>query len=573
MDLAGKLIIIWSIAAVAWLALFGPLCVYLGARLVRHRGLSYPRSAAMNGLFALGAGLVELAWGLLLDAVGAPGIAVLVSSLVLAFAVGALVVKWLARVRPVEALKIFGAAFALMLAVHAVVVAVLGIDEELRPEVAAALEVAADPDPEGNMFYALMGFSRSPGKEAHRVGRELVDSFNREMAAPGIHAALVVREEEPLALARYDELEKILERAPGIREFEPRDIEIVEAVFQANLGVVEAYRGLRRFTHFENTVTPNLAAALPSYLSLMSIDSLVLAKAKADFMAGDASAALEALAGEIAFWRFLLGESETLIGKMVAVAVVTRCYRAYAELLDDAAFVASGKLLGDELTNLTEAEYGLAEAMRWEFRAMAASLGEIDDEGFALATGDQPPVPDLGFGLIWKENAALNMIHPWYERMSRDFRLPAHEYVELEAPAKSAIEHGWYEVATNPIAVILTQIAVPAFENYYLRTFEIEGLIRLVRLKQRIREEGISPENIPGFVAGVGDDLKNPYSLQPMVWNPKKKTLSFERVPGEDTWRGEVEIPGLSRIQRPPEEPDAGAGEVSPPRPTSSTSA
>ncbi|MBW2278847.1 MAG: hypothetical protein JRF63_15245, partial [Deltaproteobacteria bacterium] len=550
MDLVYKIITFWLGMAALWLIVLGPLCVFIGAKIARHKGLSYLRSAAINGLFFVAVGLIGVLWSMLLASFGVPQIATLVSDVVLAFAAGALIVKWLTKTPLKSALKIFGVAFILMAVIDIAVMLVFSIEEDLRPEVVEALEVEQDQDPDSNLFYALMGFSESPGKDAHRVGREMVEKFNRQLAErSGDSYNDVIHESEPIDMARYDELETLFEKEVGLDGLSPEDQELITAVFDANRDILAAYRDLRRYDRLQNTATPHVITPLPQYLTLMRANKLILAKAQVDFLAGDAEAALEALVGEIAFSRFLLAKSETLISKMISVALSKRCYQLYAELLDDETFVASDALLSKELANLEQAEWGLGEAMRWEFQAAAAIMFEVDEMGLSLATDGAPPVPELGFGLIWKENNAINMLHPWYDSMARDFELPAHEYKKLEIPVDSEIDFSFYDAITNPVAVILMQIAVPAFERYYQRMFVLDGLIRLVRLKQEIRVKQIATDGIPGYLAGVGDDLKNPYSLEPMVWDAEQRILSFEREPDDLDCRGEIAIPKLMLLQ------------------------
>jgi hypothetical protein len=553
MDLVDKIITFWAGMAALWLILLGPLCVFLGAKIVRRDGLSFLRAAAINALFSVGTGAVGLLAGLLLDGVGAGPIVNLVIDTVLAFAVGVLFFKLLAKASFATALKGFGAGFALMLVIEGAFLVAFSMEQDLRPEVVAALETEEDPDPENNMFYALMGFSVAPDQDPHRAGRELVDEFNLYLEDQGGAIAPEPFEEpKPVELERYDELDELFEKEPRLDELTEEDQRLITEVYKANKAIVDAYRDLRRYESFHNTITPHMVAPLPQYITLMRANRLILAKARVDFLAGDAAAAIEALRGEIRFARFLLAESETLISKMISVALAKRCYGLYAELLDDGAFVASGPLLDDELMNLEQSEWGLGEAMRWEFRAAAAVMSEVGEMGFAMAGDAASTVPELGFGLIWKENDAINMLHPWYDGMARDFELPAHEYAKLEIP-EPEIEPTWGEAIFNPIAVILMQIAVPAFERYYHRMFALDGLIRLVRLKQEIRVQKIGPDAIAGFAAGRGDDLRNPYTLEPMVWDAEEKILWFERAPDDDDCRDEVEIGEIKSLQPEPE--------------------
>jgi hypothetical protein len=553
LEFVHKIITFWAIVAVAWLGLLGPLCVFLAAKIARHPGLSYLRAAAIHGLFFLAMALVGIVWGVILGTVGVPPIAMLVVELIAAFAAGVLFFKWLARARIAVALRVFGVAFAMMAAIQAAFFTVMSIEEDLRPEVAEALVVEEDQDPGSNLFYALMGFSESPNQDAHRVGLALVKTYNEQLADRAADDYdEVLREPDPLELARYDELELLLDREPGLDELTPEDRALIAAVFDANREVVEAYRGLRRYERIQNTTTPHVITPLPQYLSLMRVSRVILEQAKVDFLDGDVAGALEALTKEMAFTRFMLAESETLIAKMVSLAMARRCYEVYAEMLDDEAFVRSDRLLGDELASMTRAEWGLGEAMRWEFKAVAAIMQEMDEIGMILAGEDEPPMPELWFDLMFKENDALNMIHPWYEGLARDFELPAHEHAELSRPTQP-IEPGWCEAIRNPVAAILMQVAVPAFENYHHRMFSLDGEIRLTRLKQEIRTQGLEPGAIPAFLERVGDDLKNPYTLEPMVWDVKKRVLSFARLAGDEDDSGEIEIGDLKRLQDEPE--------------------
>jgi hypothetical protein len=76
----------------------------------------------------------------------------------------------------------------------------------------------------------------------------------------------------------------------------------------------------------------------------------------------------------------------------------------------------------------------------------------------------------------------------------------------------------------NPIGRVISDIALPAYSDYALRTHDAIARVRLVRVKLAALANTNKPEN-PALALGEGG--YNPYTNAPFDWNAQTRTLSF----------------------------------------------
>ena len=77
---------------------------------------------------------------------------------------------------------------------------------------------------------------------------------------------------------------------------------------------------------------------------------------------------------------------------------------------------------------------------------------------------------------------------------------------------------------------------------YIARVFDLDAYLHLVDLQFRLRQQAVTFEDVPQFVASQRDRY-NPYTDQPFIWNNAAQRLSFQphgkwpRIREENPWQ------------------------------------
>ena len=65
-------------------------------------------------------------------------------------------------------------------------------------------------------------------------------------------------------------------------------------------------------------------------------------------------------------------------------------------------------------------------------------------------------------------------------------------------------------------------------KNRLQRIADIDGYRRLVLLQHRAAAQRVAPKDMPTWLAKAPQELRNPYTLQPMQWDVATGSLVFE---------------------------------------------
>ena len=85
----------------------------------------------------------------------------------------------------------------------------------------------------------------------------------------------------------------------------------------------------------------------------------------------------------------------------------------------------------------------------------------------------------------------------------------------------------WFGVR-NFAGNVLADLGKPNFSNYIQRRFDVDAHRRMVMLMLLAKEQQISDEKMPAWLAQSPENLRNPYTLEPMQWDAATRSLVFE---------------------------------------------
>jgi len=415
-------------------------------------------------------------------------------------------------------------------------VAFNAIDESLSPEAQKLLVerkfVLKDED---NAFFAVWGMTAAEDADPHAAGKRVVALLKDKISVP----APVVKEE---SYAGGIGKLKVAAEIGKLCDWAKQDCyaklsaatERAAPLAAEHRVLLERYVGLSRYKGYEDVMPPTLVTPVPPMQNLLSMATLQMLFAIADVKRGDAAAGLNRLEPGVASARMMLGTSDELIGKMIAVAVLHRYAIVLAGLANEApdAFAAERERVAKWLAPLSAAERNAGPALQGEFRSVHAFLRNFAlDPRTAAAMGEsQSSVPDWLRLRGLQVNATANLRAAIAAEEQRLALLPADELPgevagfrrKQDAFKDSLSGIAWRNPTGRHLAAEMTWDAT----EYMLRLHDLDAHLRLTALAIEIRAGKLEPEAVAGFVNSAGAPALDPYSGKPFQWDAEKRELS-----------------------------------------------
>jgi hypothetical protein len=280
--------------------------------------------------------------------------------------------------------------------------------------------------------------------------------------------------------------------------------------------LLDRYEQILGTRRFEENQEFDESTPVPTYGVLMSIARIKLA---ASYARDSTPLFLSKVAEDVAFWKRMLREGQTLIAKMVALA----------GLRNDMAFVST-------LMRQRDLDEPDLEALRQFVSPLTSEERDIGEAFLA----------ELRVALLSEKSlAAIPGTTSWITRLSYEKRATLNEYylsivtpLRLRAslgPEEFYRERGYerlsYSVRAFPPPLfnlggklLLKRLATEFnFQDYISRVHDLDGRIALVLLQAEIES---SPGRSVEAVVGASR-YRNPYTQRPMDYDAKAQTVGF----------------------------------------------
>ncbi|TKB88430.1 MAG: hypothetical protein E8D41_15595 [Nitrospira sp.] len=245
----------------------------------------------------------------------------------------------------------------------------------------------------------------------------------------------------------------------------------------------------------------------------------------------DINAGLGRLENDMESWRTVLGQSKTLMVKMLAVTAVQ----------DDAA-IASGLLTRQDLDETAIGRLGKI-------------VRPLDQAELSIRWPMQSH-------LLWGTNAAMKSVkndktadRPLYVAVAAAMPLPvqrrSNEYADYYEEASKAVAEGRYTNLPKPSSFIRTSVAsvvdyvanpiehiigiepLPSWDPYVGRTVETDARLRLASLQVWVRR-GVQEGDVITRLAKASQTLYDPFTGLPMLVDQRKEVLYSVGQDGKD---------------------------------------
>ena len=439
--------------------------------------------------------------------------------------------------------------------------AINAFDEDLRPEAIAFADFSGEEvPPEQNGYYAWVGLRAPVGENPHVRGVQVVAQVNEKLDAMPRDVTDVDAILGAKTLKYTNSLASLCGRdATGCLDRYRAKSADIEKQVRDNKVLLERYRALYRYPHFHETIKPRYYA--PLFYEASSVRGLARAQHTLHALRGDHLLALRQLRDDTQFWRRILIDSRSLVGKMIAVAAI----RVNAQIISEivARYPADKSALAlaaHAVQPLTAQERDLTNAYRNEhawimhfFTTLPAELRALPVERRTPCTAESIydcVIEKLTTTFLFKPHATVNRSFEDFSETAGRSKLPASEFLKQtnEKQASDRYDWGWlssWHFAYNPIGKILNTHPGSAYDSYTGRIHNLDGFLRLVSLSLAAKQQSVRDADMPAFLASTQPNLRSPYTSDPMLWDTGSRTIYFNGMgegPGDKLLGKRIEV-------------------------------
>lgn len=401
-------------------------------------------------------------------------------------------------------LKMVAALLALLLLFVAFVVFVNRIDRSPSEAaiklqgIAAADMPVADRD---NAYVYVMGFSAQSNADVMSEGVARVESLRKSMEAPGPSGGKHDSAGEP-----------------------------------DNAHLIERYERLLEFKQWREIWPTEMRSAIATFDMVSEAQRQMYFKALALADKGDAAECRRLLERDYRFWRMVLAESSSAVGKMIAARSIEQHFemgnlvvRRFPPALT---MIAMPDGWREPVSNR---ERSLAKIMASEWIISDNYVGQAVRDGKWRSDGDRSDASAATlFGrLLFQPQATSNANA---DRMLRVVDLFDRDFAEIPRAAEiflaahGTAKKGGDDVGVyNPVGKMqLNKAGMDEYTTLGFRVANLEGMRRVALLASQLRSGGVKGDHVAERIRT--SDLRDPYDGQEFAWDQAHSSLLFHRT-------------------------------------------
>jgi hypothetical protein len=393
-------------------------------------------------------------------------------------------------------------------------------DETLKPEVSVLLQSPPSRVLSAqNAYFALIGLSAPSGVSPADWGQKLSQT-------PALHNQSAVSTAKPICDLEAHHCLRLARQQAALLQKALLEHQTLHA----------RYLSARQLPLFEEISGKSINDPLPNFSTMLRAQMLCHAQIALWIEDKKITEALTELQRDITFQRRSLAGSQTLIGKMVALAALQRDYVLLADLMREQPSLMAGQGVQVRalLQPLTENEQSLLPAVRHEFRMSVGLIQHFHFRDVQADLGRTPTWFDAVRAPVIEHfllpNASINQLY----QLEQADELLAHAasgdfqriFDQSIAVTNQLAEQHWRDVY-NPVGKWLIALSRGDYSRYLRRPLEMNAFVHLLTLQQDIIDQHISDKAIPAFLAA--HSLRNPFDGQAVEWDAPRHEL-FIRI-------------------------------------------
>lgn len=425
-------------------------------------------------------------------------------------------------------------------------------DEELRPEVQAALdwklpEHALAPD---NGYLIMLGMDAPAEQDATAVGKQRLEAeLARYRTYLQTHTGEITTQPDYSLSKKLADTNIFCDQKKSencIEFYLKQDTRKQAAILKEYRFLTDRFRAIRQSKNYVEVWPPYPYYSIPRYANLINAAKLEHIQAISEIAKGNTKAGIAHLTENAQFSRRFLANSDTLISHMVALAMVKGDMRILSELLAKYPELANyRKQLAQIVAPISTQEYSLNRTFQSERSFILPRLHEdLRDIHTTLKNNrdqeDSNTLSEFGgfvadkvtsLGLL--RNATINLAYDLWELNLKLSSTEANDLDKALANAELQKEQllGWgfagFLYFRNPAGKILQLIAEPAYNDYIFKHHDTDGYVRLVALQLKLMADKVPASRIPQALDASVPEYRDPYTLLPMQWDAEHAELRF----------------------------------------------
>lgn len=346
-------------------------------------------------------------------------------------------------------------------------------DDSRLPEINALISLA-EPADDSQAFRYLLGIHSPAGSDPEAVGQALLEQIRQH------EKAWASQPFAPDETGIYPALEQTLPEPSGplFCQFSQPDClaSIIDASETLSQTVSEHQELLQRWHAFSQLsdyrvlTRPHLSEPLPLYLYLIKANRLSILNSFRIAQEGQPERARQQLADNTAFLRRFLAQEGHLIGKMVAV-------RLLSDQLDslNALLIRYGMNASFSIPPLSMTEKSFEQTAARELSGFAQLHQHLDGRPDLLSPATD--IPAWYAHLLFKPGLTTNAIWPVYNDFIASSEMSPADFTQhVTQTARPQPAPHWIR---NPVGTILNQVALPNMRHYAGRLHDLDAKIRL----------------------------------------------------------------------------------------------
>lgn len=327
-----------------------------------------------------------------------------------------------------------------------------------------------------------------------------------------------------------------------------KDKEQLKQLIEKNKILLARYQNIIKLPNYQ-AYSAAVEMPLAPYHYVLLASQLRLAQAVFEIDEGRVKEGLTIIQQEIDFAKNKMLVGDYLIAGMIALRQLSNSYHVLQELLDYPQLTPylddpQLKQLLQPLTNKQQQSFANIVQreqhyvlLGWYFateKSLQQTIDGMNKIGFYLQSKQYiAQAKKLGYPLKINKPLAMNLAYQKLQRTldKANLTLPEaaqHYQADKNFPKATPSIQQLYKNygADNLLAGIHLQ--EDEFTPYLHRVYDLNNYLWLINAKLKIKQVGISKQQVPEFLSKLADKARNPYSKQPFIWDAKRQILSSD---------------------------------------------
>ncbi len=298
----------------------------------------------------------------------------------------------------------------------------------------------------------------------------------------------------------------------------------------SNALLLQRYREMSSLPGYMNTTLSVNSVALPRISPLMNAQRMHLASIAASYSQGNKQAALSDLSADLRFCRMLLRDADILIIRMATISMISRNLHTYSQLLEMKQKSGDVVTAVKEINELGKDERDFEQVMQGELRFSHQALLSIAEGSVEDGLG----MKIVRFILPFRMKRMINKVQKQYSKIAAQESLPPTRIVQQNEVLVQELMPDRWDYIGDPFTSLVFAISAPDYSRYLLRHYDLNALIRLLKLKALIKEEGVTTDKLDVFITVSPYAHAYPDESSPIYWDPGAQALRYDSVSGEE---------------------------------------